>query len=71
MIRRQLRGLLNGYIPKRALIEEIDKYVVPPHLGNHSGVLGAILLARDAYLRRPKRVVGRDVLAATTCSRRS
>jgi fructokinase len=52
MIRHQLRSLLNGYIPRRALIEEIDTYVVPPQLGNHSGVLGAILLARGAYLKR-------------------
>jgi fructokinase len=53
MIRAQLRDLLNGYIPKRALIEDVEKYVVPPQLGNNSGVLGAILLARDAYLKRP------------------
>jgi fructokinase len=49
MIRQQLKDLLNGYIPKRAVTEEVNQYVVPPQLGNHSGVLGAILLARDAY----------------------
>ena len=48
MIRQELRVLLNDYIPKRALIEQTDQYVVPPQLGNHSGVLGAILLAKDA-----------------------
>ncbi len=53
MIRHQLRGLLNGYIPKPALIEDIDKYVVPPQLGNRSGVLGAILLAKDAHRKHP------------------
>ncbi len=51
MIRQQLREILNGYIPSRALIEGADNYVVPPKLGNNSGVLGAILLARDAYKR--------------------
>jgi fructokinase len=47
MIRRELRDLLNNYIPKRALVEELDKFIVPPQLGNHSGVLGAILLAKE------------------------
>jgi fructokinase len=51
MIRRELRDLLNNYIPKRALIEELDKFIVPPQLGNHSGVLGAILLAKELYLK--------------------
>jgi fructokinase len=53
MIRQQLRDLLNDYIPKRAMIEELDKFVVPPQLGNHSGVLGAILLAKELYLKGP------------------
>ena len=47
MIRRELRDLLNGYIPKREMLEELDKFIVPPQLGNHSGVLGAILLAKE------------------------
>lgn len=50
MIRQKLKQLLNGYIQKRALLEEVDKFVVPPQLENHSGVLGAILLAKEAYL---------------------
>jgi fructokinase len=49
MIRQQLRDLLNDYIPKHAMIEELEKFVVPPQLGNHSGVLGAILLAKELY----------------------
>jgi len=49
MIRKELRHVLNDYIPKRAMIEELDKFVVPPQLGNHSGVLGAILLAKELY----------------------
>jgi fructokinase len=53
MIRQQLRDLLNDYIPKPAMIEELDKFIVPPQLGNHSGVLGAILLAKELYLKGP------------------
>jgi fructokinase len=46
MIRRKVRRLLNGYIDKREVEEAIDQYIVSPQLGEHSGVLGAILLAR-------------------------
>jgi len=46
MIRQRLKSLLNGYIPKRAVTEDVDMYIVPPHLGGHSGVLGAMLLAK-------------------------
>jgi len=43
-IREELRNLLNNYVPK--LRDDIDKFIVPPALGNNSGVLGAILLAQ-------------------------
>jgi fructokinase len=49
MIREQVRRLLNNYIPKREMLEELNKFIVPPQLGNHSGVLGAILLAKELY----------------------
>ena len=45
LIRRKVVSLLNGYIAKPRLNEAIDSYIVPPQLGRHSGVLGAILLA--------------------------
>jgi fructokinase len=48
-IRRELKELLNDYIPKLPLIEDLDKFIVPPKLGNQSGVLGAILLAKKLY----------------------
>jgi fructokinase len=51
MIREQVRRLLNNYIPKREMLEELDKFLVPPQLGNHSGVLGAILLAKELDLQ--------------------
>lgn len=52
MIRDRLTELLNGYIPVRAVIKDIDKYIVPPHLGGYAGVLGAMLLAKEAHSRR-------------------
>ena len=45
MIRAELGRLLNGYVQARALIEDMDSYVVPPQLGNRAGVLGALALA--------------------------
>ena len=45
LIRRKVVRLINGYIAKPQLNEEIDRYIVPPRLGRYSGVLGGILLA--------------------------
>lgn len=44
-IRAELGRRLNGYIQARAVIEEMDSYVVPPALGNRAGVLGALAMA--------------------------
>ena len=45
MIRRKVRELLNGYVNMAAITQENETYIVPPALGNRSGVLGAIALA--------------------------
>jgi fructokinase len=50
MIQQRLSELLGGYISNRLLNEDIEQYVVPPGLKGYSGVLGAILLAEEAYL---------------------
>jgi fructokinase len=49
MVRRELAILLNGYIQASALRDDIASYVVPPLLGNRAGVLGALILAEQAY----------------------
>lgn len=46
MIRQKVQQLLNGYIQMPAILDEIDSYIVPPALGDHAGVLGAIALAK-------------------------
>jgi len=48
LIRSELSALLNGYIQTRELAESIVDYIVPPMLGNRSGVLGALVLAERA-----------------------
>ena len=45
-IRAEVQHLLNGYVQHPVLLEHIDEYIVSPALGNQSGVLGAIALAR-------------------------
>jgi fructokinase len=46
LVRGKVREKLNGYIQSPAILERIDQYIVPPGLGRHAGVLGAIALAR-------------------------
>lgn len=47
-IRSRVRELLADYVRAPAVREEIDAYIVPPDLGDRSGVLGALELARRA-----------------------
>ena len=46
-VRRKVQQGLNGYIQSPVLLNAIDEYIVPPSLGNRSGVLGAIAMAID------------------------
>jgi fructokinase len=59
LVRRRLRELLADYFDAPELTRpEIDRYIVRPGLGDQSGVLGAIGLARAAaqlHEPRPKR----------------
>ncbi len=51
LVRAKVQALLNGYIQKAEILDAIDDYIVPPGLGNRSGVLGAIALAEMAAAR--------------------
>lgn len=46
LVRTKLVASLNGYIQSTRLIEETERYVVPPALGNQSGALGCIAMAQ-------------------------
>jgi len=47
-IRRQVQYLLNGYLQRREILEDaIDRYLVPPALGDRAGVLGSLALAME------------------------
>jgi fructokinase len=47
LIRQKVQALLNGYVQSPSILEQIDKYIVPPGLGKRAGVLGAIALAQQ------------------------
>lgn len=46
-IRKKVLQALNGYIQSAAILDHIDAYIVPPGLGNFSGMLGALALAKN------------------------
>lgn len=48
MVRSKVLELVNEYIQSPVLLDDIDGYIIPPVLGNQSGVLGAIALCRMA-----------------------
>ncbi len=47
LIQKKVQVLLHNYIHSKVITERIDQYIVLPSLGNRSGVLGAIALARQ------------------------
>lgn len=47
-IRKHLRTILGGYLPYLDSDVALDDYIVGPGLGTRSGVLGALILARNA-----------------------
>jgi fructokinase len=58
LIRAELIRILNGYVRSEDLIENVDQYVVPPELGNRSGIAGALVLAEQAYHAKQQRAAG-------------
>lgn len=47
-IRQRLLDCLGGYIDRREILVDMDRYVVPPMLGIRAGILGALALAINA-----------------------
>jgi len=43
--------MLNNYIQIEEIIDNIEKYIVIPALGNKAGILGAIALAKNEYTK--------------------
>jgi len=49
MIHQRVPVILNGYIASPAITNNLQTLIIPPALGNRSGVLGAVALARSLY----------------------
>ena len=47
-VRKKVLGLINAYIQSPTILDNVDNYIIPPVLGNQSGVLGAIALCKMA-----------------------
>jgi fructokinase len=52
LVRQRTLHWLGGYIERREILRDIERYVVPPSLGMRAGVLGALCLAVDACANR-------------------
>ena len=48
MIREKVQRALNGYVQAPPILDTIDRYIVPPALGDRAGVLGSMALALEA-----------------------
>lgn len=48
LIRKNVVELLNGYISKKQVVEDIDNYIIYPELGDNAGVCGCLALAMTA-----------------------
>jgi fructokinase len=48
LVRAGVQELLNAYVQSPAVLDEIERYIVAPGLGDRSGVLGAFALAELA-----------------------
>ena len=48
LIRREVRKVLNGYMAAPEILETMDTYIVPPGLGDHAGLCGALALGIKA-----------------------
>ncbi|MCS7011364.1 MAG: ROK family protein [Anaerolineales bacterium] len=46
LIRQKVKALLNGYVASPLFEGDLSGYIVPPSLGNRSGVLGALAIAQ-------------------------
>jgi fructokinase len=46
-VQQKVKSFLNGYYQNPLILDHIEDYIVSPALGNRSGMLGAIALAKD------------------------
>jgi fructokinase len=47
-VREEVQGILAGYVRAPVLVDTIERFIVPPALGERAGVLGALALAQES-----------------------
>ncbi len=47
LIHSDVQNILNGYVQSPDILDHIDQFIVPPGLGNRSGILGSIALTLE------------------------
>ncbi len=47
LVRAKVKEMLNGYVASPVFSGSLDEFIVPPALGNKSGILGAMAMARS------------------------
>ncbi len=52
LVREKTLNILNGYLRLPDITKRIDEFIVPPGLGDNSGIMGAIVLARNALEKK-------------------
>ncbi|CAH1215425.1 Putative fructokinase [Paenibacillus plantiphilus] len=52
LIRNAVKQNLNGYINANEILQQMDDYIVPPGLGGHAGLYGALALGLSALKRQ-------------------
>lgn len=52
LVRKEVQRLLNGYVDKREIIENIDNYIISPQLGDNAGLCGSIALGLQLMQNR-------------------
>lgn len=57
LIRREFARLMNNYVRRREVTDDLDEYIQPPQLGGSAGVLGTLVLAEQAAHRNMSRNV--------------
>lgn len=50
VVRTKVKEMLGGYVQHELVGRQIDAYIVPPGLGEDPGILGAVLLGKQALL---------------------
>lgn len=48
LVHKKVQELLNDYVDMPQIKERIDEYIVPPGLGDDAGIIGALMLAKQA-----------------------